>query len=701
MERPRRANLPAVKYSDKRRYTPRKKADTVDLTAANPQVQPAKRIPRKKKEQATEAVVIDLSNIQHNAVAITAQEEGTKVVVQLPEAPEAPEAAEKVNGMRRKRRLVQQKPAPSAATTSTPNSKMIAQPTSTPNSKQTLHIPIEPIDAPSPLDPPPPSPLQKDTSEDVVEVQDDDESVEVDTVPRQRRRKFEAGSPEWLEHVREQNRRYRHNKIENDRATALKEARANWAAKKEEYNAARKAKRAKAREMLMVRDVGRPKAPPLPDPIQLPEVPIGQVEQAWNIPEHLPNSVIEVPQDLQEALQAKEIHIPKDKAGLRITAGKRLKWNDLQPSSVDGYVRELAAVMKRAGYNLPEDMLINTKEHPFDPIEVADWALTLPIDMWKVIHDNYEGRSDRQRNKSGAALLAIFNARAYLQFHTSPPPPIGERQMYLLLQYLLLSAKFNQIYMGKSGGQHAKQVQSDLAAANTVPWKEWETMSSKFITRKWKMAAFEDKRDAMMMAVYTWQPPIRCNWNSVRFTDKAPTLPEGVEQDRAAGNWIVVGDKVTTHWNDFKNVNSFRGSLPVKVEVEDQRLIKLIKEWKAINVSPCMFPKSNTAASTFLQKSYFCQKIGDLTEAISRRRFTTQRLRASYISWWHTAHATGRALNIEQVAKVMRSMHQTNLQVHLGYAKVGKHNPADEARIREQFDKEMKRMLKDAHKDTE
>lgn len=204
--------------------------------------------------------------------------------------------------------------------------------------------------------------------------------------------------------------------------------------------------------------------------------------------------------------------------------------------------------------------------------------------------------------------------------------------------------------MSKSGGQHAKQIQSEVAAANTVPWPEWEKMASKFVTSNFKKPAFEQKRSAMMVAVYSWQPPIRCNWNSVRFTDAPPVLPDGVEQDRKLGNWIIIGDKtVTTYWNDFKNVKSFVGTLPLKVEIEDQRLIKLIKEWRIINVSPCMFPKSNTATSTFLQKSYFCQLIGDLTEAISKKRFTTQRLRASYISWWHQAHSTGRALNIEQV----------------------------------------------------
>ena len=148
------------------------------------------------------------------------------------------------------------------------------------------------------------------------------------------------------------------------------------------------------------------------------------------------------------------------------------------------------------------------------------------------------------------------------------------------------------------------------------------------------------------------------------------------------------GSNITAFFGHFKNSHSFKNLLPLKVPVEEQKLKAVFKKYLSVLKSDALFPKRNEVGSEPMSAAAFGKLIGDISEELTRKRFTVQRMRVSFITNWHKEHTQGKTVDLKQVQKVMRQLLQTNIAVHLGYAK--KNENAEQI-----LAKQMKKMQQD------
>jgi hypothetical protein len=245
-----------------------------------------------------------------------------------------------------------------------------------------------------------------------------------------------------------------------------------------------------------------------------------------------------------------------------------------------------------------------------------------------------------------------------------------------LCVWATIAHKMNQNAKKDTTAKHEEQKQSPEAKANTVDWSEWVAKATPFINSAGP--SFKEKRDALIVACYTFQPPVRNDWASMKFTDTVPT-----EQ---TSNFLLVNEKeVVAFWGQFKNRSSFKNELPVRIPIENEALANLFRQWKKQNNknnSAFVFPTSDRINAKAFSNSAFGTHLGNLTDKIVGKRFTTQRMRVSFITNYHkTAVANGEIVNLAETKKVMRQLHQKSVSVHLSYAK---------------FEKEIEKMMVEA-----
>jgi hypothetical protein len=232
------------------------------------------------------------------------------------------------------------------------------------------------------------------------------------------------------------------------------------------------------------------------------------------------------------------------------------------------------------------------------------------------------------------------------------------------LQRLLIFSELSKRTKRATYEKHASQEASDDTLANTVKWEDWTELARRFVKALANKAdaTKRDKQEALAVAVYSFIPPVRLDWNDIEVRrtkgGKSLTAREG----EAGKNilWLAPRE-ATVFWGEFKNSSSFE--LPLKQELPRDLVGMLHKVLPEGDSTPLKVP----SFSTFLTH---------LAEQITGKQFSNRLMRSSYIRWWHDTHSKG-ALNINMVTEMMKQLHQTNMQVHLGYVKHGTFSPND------------------------
>lgn len=207
--------------------------------------------------------------------------------------------------------------------------------------------------------------------------------------------------------------------------------------------------------------------------------------------------------------------------------------------------------------------------------------------------------------------------------------------------------------------RHISQEATDQRLEATIPWPEWTQLGKNYlraIMAKKEALTDKQKKDALLIYAYSQLPPVRLDWNDIKVV--RTTGVKGLEKAVAAhksGNVLYISPKgAVICWSEFKNSASF-GDLPVRHEIVPA--IGFIRLMNKIlppgNSEPLKIPNF----STYLTK---------LAEDLTGKRFSNRLMRSSYIRWWHD-HNDSKDVN--KVKAMMRQIHQTNMEVHLGYIK--------------------------------
>ena len=123
-------------------------------------------------------------------------------------------------------------------------------------------------------------------------------------------------------------------------------------------------------------------------------------------------------------------------------------------------------------------------------------------------------------------------------------------------------------------------------------------------------------------------------------------------------------------WGDFKNKASFKNELPLRLPMENPALVALFKAYVPKLKNKWFFPASARLNAKHFKRDAFGTRLGDLTQTILGKRFTCNRMRASFITNWHEQHTKDGKVNVADMRAVMRQLHQTNFGINLSYEKL-------------------------------
>lgn len=328
-------------------------------------------------------------------------------------------------------------------------------------------------------------------------------------------------------------------------------------------------------------------------------------------------------------------------------ANNTMTWEELGVDAKINYPASARKALSNVGYTPPK-----TK----DPIAISDYALSVPIDIWKVVTEATDSKySVHQRNNFSKGLLGVFNEkiRKMTQDANTHKLCVWTKVLHLM----------NSNAARATGNTHEEQGQSKVAAANTSEWGEWKAKSSEFIAKAADDKSKSSQRDAMIIAVYSMIPPIRRNWFEMQVVTEAPP------KDDKRNSILITDEEVVTYWGNFKNKKSFGKELPLRIPIENPALVAHIRKYAPTLKNQWFFPRSDNPQSKALSKATFGKRIGDLAEKIVGKRFTVNRMRASFITHWHRNNSQNGKMNIAASRLVMRQLHQANLATHLSYAK--------------------------------
>ena len=326
-----------------------------------------------------------------------------------------------------------------------------------------------------------------------------------------------------------------------------------------------------------------------------------------------------------------------------------MPWNMLSAKTQNQYLKDAFNALEHSGYEPPK-----IKE----PLALANFMLAAPIDIWEIVKEvtNPEVYSVAQRNNYAKALLGILNARV----RECLP---GEKDERTCALWSTVVQRINHSTKMEVGEVHRSQIQSAASKANTEPWENWVKQAEEFITTAFKpINAFEQKRDGMIVALYSKIPPIRNNWCDVEICKETPKKND-------TRNCLVLraDGAIDTYWGHFKNSASFKEELPLHLPVTSKPLIKLLRKYlPLLNGGKWLLPK-HVGGEPIAQDS-FSTHIAALTQKIVKKNFTCQRMRISYITHWHELNP-GKA-NVKKLQAHMRLLHQKDIAVNLSYDKL-------------------------------
>jgi hypothetical protein len=428
----------------------------------------------------------------------------------------------------------------------------------------------------------------------------------------------------------------------------------NWASKKEQYNAAKRAKRAAVKGKAPTLEIKEAEEAPAPAPAPAPvmEAPKNEIIQA--APKKQRKNAKQPPKPKAEAVPTEpprlrqifgdSVACPDDETTW--VAHHTKKWEQLSETSQTQYASNARKALINAGYAPPKTS---------DPIVIADYAGSVPIDIWKVVSEATDPKySVDTRNNFSKGLLGVFNAKIRKLIE-------AKQDTHRLCVWSTISQLMNSNAKKDTGDKHQEQGQSVVAEKNTAEWGDWETKAKEYISKADK--SFTAQRDAAIVAVYTLIPPVRRNWFNVEVVKEAPT------KDDKRNSLHITAEGATMYWGNFKNKASFKNELPLRLPVENAELVALLRKYTATLKNKWLFPSSDRQNAKPFSRDAFGSRLGDLTQKIVGKRFTCNRMRASFITWWHDNNSKN-GVNVSAMRSVMRQLHQTNFGINLSYAKL-------------------------------
>ena len=369
------------------------------------------------------------------------------------------------------------------------------------------------------------------------------------------------------------------------------------------------------------------------------------------------------PPRLRELWRTDVVETPKDSTQIIHIHTK--SWDRLAPRTLQSY---LTYGIRACNSGLSPGMQLTTDKSITDPNVIIDHILALgkSFDVWKtMIEITDPAISLATRNQLHKGFLGCCGQ--WLRDH-----PPNDKKWPTVALWGTIAHKINNRSKHEISDNFAEQRQSPEAAANTVRnWDEWELKAADFIDENIKPErTFEQQRDAMLIAVYSLIPPVRNNWANMEVAD-APPLPserrnvivfEPPKTPKSKG-------AIVTYWGDFKNRESFAGELPLKIPITTAKLLEHMRSYKQRLTSKWFLPTTGWGADKHYSENGLGQHLGDLTMEIVNKRFTSTRMRASFITTMHRKNNSKGILDLKKLKIAMRQLHQKNIEVHFSYAK--------------------------------
>jgi hypothetical protein len=234
--------------------------------------------------------------------------------------------------------------------------------------------------------------------------------------------------------------------------------------------------------------------------------------------------------------------------------------------------------------------------------------------------------------------------------------PMDKDYKVKLLKMMIFSI-LNKRTKKESYERHISQEASDKRIESTVPWEDWTNLCKSYLRAiNCKPSLTEkEKKDALIIYVYSQFPPIRLNWNDIKVkrVSGLKGLKEAADQ-HTGGNVMYFSPKgIIVCWSDFKNAQHF--TLPVRREVlNSPALVRFLNR---------VLPEGDSEP---LKIANFSKYLSKLAEDITGKPFSNRLMRSSFIRWFHQNNDS---TNVNAVKAMMKEIHQNNLEVHLAYIK--------------------------------
>lgn len=300
-------------------------------------------------------------------------------------------------------------------------------------------------------------------------------------------------------------------------------------------------------------------------------------------------------------------------------------------------------------------------------------------DIWNVIR--YISKFPlAQQNQYAKAGLSYVSEELYNDLYKNKeiPGPASKEYSDRILRMMVFS-RLNQITKKQVYERHVSQIASEERIENTVKWEEWDMVAKRFVrtlmTKKEPTA--KDRKDALVVALYSYLPPIRLDWNDVevRVTQGGKTFEKN--QGEKGKNILYLSStksdstipkEATVFWGEFKNASAFE--LPLKQSIPKD-LIKVIK----FAAPTSQFTPGQTY--DLLRIPHFSDYLSSLAEQLTGKHFTNRLMRSSFIRHFHQQHSAGE-MDVNKTKEMMKQIHQSNMEVHLAYVKNKTMNLTDE-----------------------
>jgi hypothetical protein len=484
--------------------------------------------------------------------------------------------------------------------------------------------------------------------------------LEVDDAPPSMPEKPATGTAEWL---RDRRAKARAARPKGPLSEAEKERqRAKWAENKDRYNQQRRERTAEARVALgeKPRGRGRPPKPAVNEaPGDLNDEDMANFDQA---PTGVPVSTIEVPEQPPwlRTFLGDELNIPAKQSELpayHISEWQNLATKTTQPQ----YIRNVKRVLRTAGEDPPDTM---------DPYVLGQFMVDRKPNIFDLIagvtHPEYIGERGAKANVNtlngfSAALLAVCSA--ILRRYASQSKTTGRDWIWLVQANVAFQA-FNGHFKQAANAKHQSQELSAASKGKIVPWAEWVTKAKAFVKKSCTAkASFDQWKKGMLVACYTYIPPVRLAWRDVKVVSVKPA--KGSREN----GLLVTPTGMTSYWGDFKNDKSFSKELPVEHPIQSKEFVALMRKYLAMLKSPYLFPKKNEPDSGPVVEGTFGKWLADTNESITGKRFSSTPLRISFLTAWHDKNSKN-GTNLKKLKEVMHQVLQTNIATSLAYNKV-------------------------------